>query len=65
MGEDQALVKHPLVLPVLEGLIKHSQLMGMEYHEDVLKLLLRVAKEPCLPLRFRLMSLFAAATSYQ
>ena len=65
LSEEQALSRLPLLLPVLEGLWKHAQLMGMEYHEDVLTLLISLIQQTSLPLRFRLVCLLVAATLYQ
>lgn len=65
LEESKALSVFPLLMPAMEGLLKHAQLMGVEYHEDALRVLVQVIKSPSLPVRMRLACMCAATTAYQ
>lgn len=65
MSESRAMQRFPLLFAALEGMLRHAQMMGVDYHEDALKVLLKVGALPSLPLRMRLASLCVAATAYQ
>ena len=61
ISEQHATSKFPLLAPALQGLVRFSHMISMEYFADILACLLGLIRAPGLPLRLRLSCLLCAS----